>query len=67
MVFSKYYHEQIIVVALGERKRDEGSRNGCAATAGLSIKKQSNQRPEVRGQTAEDGSQRDRRQMMAGG
>jgi hypothetical protein len=22
--FSKYYHEQIIVVALGERKRDEG-------------------------------------------
>jgi hypothetical protein len=22
-----------------ERKRDEGSRNGCAATAGLSIKK----------------------------
>jgi len=41
MVFSKYYHEQIIVVALGERKRDEGSRNGYAATAGLSIKRSS--------------------------
>jgi len=41
MVFSKYYHEQIIVVALGERKRDKGSRNGCEATAGLSIKKSS--------------------------
>jgi hypothetical protein len=24
MFFSKYYHEQIIVVALWERKKDEG-------------------------------------------
>jgi len=29
MFFSKYYHEQIIVVALWERKKDEGRIKKC--------------------------------------